>query len=324
VTPRAAFLTRQSDAATRRRAPDVFVGFLFCVLASIAYGITPAVVKIGYSSDLNQWFLVVMRSAVGAAVLLAISRLSRTRAAANMGAVWRCFALGALLFAPQVWLFFGSIARLDTALATVLVYIYPAVVTVFSAWRGRERLRPVTLVVLAAASAGVLMVLLPSAQAAGIDRGGLVMALVCGFGYAGYVLVGFRVTGSLPALVSSGWVLIGTAVSTSFVAVALGRFEGPNTSAGWTYLGVQGLLIVPIGIGAFLAGLRRLGPTRAALVDTLQPVVAVLVGVAVLGEMLTPGRWFGTALVLAAVALAPWASGPANSPEHVGAVKPPA
>jgi drug/metabolite transporter (DMT)-like permease len=308
----------RSSATSCLRGPSLLFGFLFCVLASIAYGITPALVKTGYASDLNQWFLIVVRSTVGAVVLLAVSRLSRSRVAVSRTAVLRCFTVGALLFAPQIWLFFAAIARLDTALATVLVYIYPAAVTLFSACRGRERVRPVTGVVLVVASAGLLCVLLPSMQTTGVDRSGLLMALVCGLGYAAYVIVGYRVTGPLPALIASAWVLIGTATSTLAVAVALGQFQGPSAPAGWSFLAVQGLLIVPVGIGAFLAGLRRLGPTRAALVDTLQPVVAVLVGVVVLGEMLTPGRWFGTALVLAAVALAPWAGGAAESQEAAG------
>jgi drug/metabolite transporter (DMT)-like permease len=61
-------------------------------------------------------------------------------------------------------------------------------------------------------------------------------------------------------------------------------------------------VVVPVGLVAFYAGLRRLGPIRTALVDTVQPVIAGVVDTAVLGEALVPGRALGIALVVAAVA----------------------
>ena len=41
-----------------------------------------------------------------------------------------------------------------------------------------------------------------------------------------------------------------------------------------------------IGISAYLAGLRRLGPARAAVLSTFEPVVTALVGAALLAEPL--------------------------------------
>jgi drug/metabolite transporter (DMT)-like permease len=65
---------------------------------------------------------------------------------------------------------------------------------------------------------------------------------------------------------------------------------------------------------AFYAGLRRLGPTRTALVDTVQPVIAVVVGMAVLGEALERGRALGIALVVVAVAGLPLLAGGLRRP----------
>jgi drug/metabolite transporter (DMT)-like permease len=55
----------------------------------------------------------------------------------------------------------------------------------------------------------------------------------------------------------------------------------------------------------FLYGVRQLGSPSASLLSTLEPVVAVGLGVAVLGESLALAQAAGCALVLAAAAAAP-------------------
>jgi drug/metabolite transporter (DMT)-like permease len=54
-------------------------------------------------------------------------------------------------------------------------------------------------------------------------------------------------------------------------------------------------------VSTFLAGLGRIGPSRASIASSVEPVVAVACGVLVLGERLLPVQFLGAALVIAAV-----------------------
>jgi drug/metabolite transporter (DMT)-like permease len=56
-------------------------------------------------------------------------------------------------------------------------------------------------------------------------------------------------------------------------------------------------------IGTFLAGMRRVGPTAAALLSTLEPVFTVALAALVLGEGLSALQLLGGGLVLGAVVL---------------------
>jgi drug/metabolite transporter (DMT)-like permease len=53
-------------------------------------------------------------------------------------------------------------------------------------------------------------------------------------------------------------------------------------------------------IALFFAGLRRVGPTAASILSTLEPVVTVVLASAAFGEGLGPAQMAGGALVLAA------------------------
>ena len=54
-------------------------------------------------------------------------------------------------------------------------------------------------------------------------------------------------------------------------------------------------------MGAFFAGLRRVGPAEAAILSTAEPIVTILVGVVILDEHLSAVQIVGALLVLVAV-----------------------
>jgi len=54
-------------------------------------------------------------------------------------------------------------------------------------------------------------------------------------------------------------------------------------------------------VSLFFAGLKRVGPTTASILSTVEPVVTVVLAFAVFGELLGTLQLLGGALVLAAV-----------------------
>ena len=74
-------------------------------------------------------------------------------------------------------------------------------------------------------------------------------------------------------------------------------------------------------ISAFFAGLKRVGPSEAAILSTAEPVVTVALAFVVLGERLTPAQLLGGALVLGAVVLLQLRPRPAAVPRRVPAAQ---
>lgn len=105
-----------------------------------------------------------------------------------------------------------------------------------------------------------------------------------------------------------------TAVALCIIAALQGRLALPPTVNGWA-AGVA-IAIIPtmIAISLFLAGLPRTGAARAALLSTLEPVVAVTLAVILLGDRFSLLQAVGGALVLVAVLLVQaahlWRPGP--------------
>jgi len=72
---------------------------------------------------------------------------------------------------------------------------------------------------------------------------------------------------------------------------------------GWIAGILLGVVATAIPVFAFLAGLSRIGATHASILMTFEPVVAVLLASALLGEPISWVTVVGGSLVLAATVL---------------------
>jgi drug/metabolite transporter (DMT)-like permease len=279
---------------------DALAGLVLLLLSAFAYGITPALTKLAFRAHLDELSLITLRSALAAAAVAAAAWVVREPAIRPASAT-RLAALGAAMYAPQMWLYYTSLHRLDTTVAVAAVYIYPAIVTLIMAVRLRRPPPRLEVALIGIAVIGVTTIAV-SAGASHTGPLGISLAVTAALLYAGYVVIAASLTATLPPLRSTTWVLVGTTAASAAAAAVTGRLALPGNATAWGYLFVHGLAVVPIGLTAFYAGLRRLGPLRTALVDTVQPVIAVTVGMALLGEEITPARAVGFLLVILAVA----------------------
>jgi drug/metabolite transporter (DMT)-like permease len=91
-----------------------------------------------------------------------------------------------------------------------------------------------------------------------------------------------------------------------FVLPVLAPAAAPDLGVPARWVGYQvAAVYLPAALVSALAGgaLRRLGPARATMLSSAEPLVSILFAAAVLGERLGPLQWAGAALVVVALAL---------------------
>jgi drug/metabolite transporter (DMT)-like permease len=206
--------------------------------------------------------------------------------------------LGAVGYATQSGLYFGALARLDLSLLSLLLYMYPAFVTVAAIALGREtpsRRRTGALLV----SSGGVALVLAGAGAGGFDALGAAMGVGAALTYTAYILVCDTV--ELDALPLSALVTTGAAVTFGAVAVASGSWDTGFAAEGWLWIGLIALVCTVSAIVLFFAGLKRVGPSMTAILSTVEPPVTVALAFVVFGEALTGLQLAGGLLVVAAV-----------------------
>jgi len=106
----------------------------------------------------------------------------------------------------------------------------------------------------------------------------------------------------VPAVQSSTVIFAAAGLSAGALMVLNGP-RLPSSRAGWSAMAAMIGISTILSVVTFLAGLERIGPTNAALVSMLEPVVTVLLATWVLNETLPPVTWLGGGLILMAVML---------------------
>jgi drug/metabolite transporter (DMT)-like permease len=166
---------------------------------------------------------------------------------------------------------------------------------------GRERADARRFTALLLASGGLALVL-ANAQAGTLDPLGAALALAAALVYTSYILTSQGVAGRIAPTLLSALVCTGAALTLTAGSWALGDLRpGAVTAAGWGWLLSLAVVSTVVAVSLFFAGLKRVGPTSAAILSTAEPVVTVVLAFIVFGELLGPFQLLGGALVIAAV-----------------------
>ena len=182
-----------------------------------------------------------------------------------------------------------------------MLYTFPGMVAVAAIVLGRERADSRRLGALGLASGGLVLVL-ASAKAGSLDPVGTALALTAAVIYTTYILVSEGIAGRMRPSLLSALVCTGAAVSLTVGSAALGDLHpGDVTVAGWGWLAGIAVVSTVAAVSLFFAGLKRVGPTTASILSTVEPVVTVVLAFLVFGELLGTFQLLGGAFVIAAV-----------------------
>jgi drug/metabolite transporter (DMT)-like permease len=234
------------------------------------------------------------RAALGAAALAAVPSARCSVARVD----WPRLTLAAFFgMAVPVLLFALAEERISSALAGMLVSGVPIFTAVLAAvvtrsWPTRRRL-----IGLSVGFLGIVLLAAPDLGSSGAAAAGVMMVLgaVASYAIASTLYAPLQQTyGSLPVTM---WLLIVSAVMLS----PLGLLGLRNSSAEWLPL-VSLLILGVIGTGAawamWVALIGRVGAVRAAIAGYIIPIVALVLGVIVLGEQIEPIQIAGVVVAL--------------------------
>jgi drug/metabolite transporter (DMT)-like permease len=279
-------------------------GSLLCLGSGAAFGAMAVFGKLAYGEGATVGTLLAVRFAIAAALFWAVVLVlgeARDLRSLGRGDVGRGLALGACGYALQAGCFFAALERIDASLLSLLLYTFPAIVAVAAVAIGRERVDGRRTASLALACGGLALVV-GGAGAGALDPIGVALGLGAAVVYSTYILVGDGIAGRVRPRVLSALVCTGAAATLTAGAALLGELRpGDLTAAGWGWLACLAAVSTVASISLFFAGLRRVGPTNASILATVEPLVTVLLAFLVFGETLGPVQVAGGALVLGAV-----------------------
>jgi len=267
-------------------APALVLG----AIVSVQFG---AAVAAGLIRELGPLLTVTIRLDVAAVILVAFARPSlRGRTHRD----WVAMALLGLSLAAMNLAFYQAIARLPLGVVTTIEFLGPLGLAAAASRRPRDILAVVVALAGVVAVSGAL-----TASWDGLDPLGFAFSIAAAVCWAAYILCN--------RAVGQRWLqLDGLAVAMGAAALlvtplGIAGAHGVSISAAQLVAGALiGILSSVVPYSLELLALRRIDTRRFGILLSLEPAVAALAGLLVLGQTLAVSQVVGMALVVAASA----------------------
>jgi drug/metabolite transporter (DMT)-like permease len=215
------------------------------------------------------------------------------------------FVVMGLLYTGQSFTYLQCLLNSNPVTASLLLYLYPAFVTIGSVMFLHERLTPRKTLALVSAFAGSIVIMAATGSSSitgtvanpGLAIGYGIATAIC---YAAYLVFGKHALEGAEPMGSTVVIFLTTTVAFGIASMLVG-LDTPASVRGW--IGVGGLAIVAtvVAIGCLIAGLKWTTPVEAASLSAIEPLVSAVIAVTLMGLDLTLWHVFGGLLVIVAV-----------------------
>ena len=275
-------------------------GWALFISLGVIWGLPYLLIKVGVES-LSPFVVVFARVFIGAAIMLPIAYF--TGQLRKLKGHWRWVFIFAIVemtftFLALTW----AEQRISSSLAALLISTVPLTAAIIARAMGLDsRLSGMRLVGLGVGFAGVAV--LVGLDVSGGDFLSVAAISITVLGYAlGPIIVDRKLSSAPSVAVIAASLTINALIYAPFAWLTWPT--EPVPAIAWWSIVALGAVCTAGAFIIFFALIAEVGPARTTVITYVNPGVAVILGVLILGEPLTPGIVIGFPLVLAGSFLA--------------------
>lgn len=271
---------------------DTTKGKFYIIFSAIIFGLMPLGARLAYSGGSNAIQLVFWRL-FAALPLYGFLAKREGRSLRITKAQLLKIQFLALGFSITPVTLYMSYYYIDTGVATTLHFMYPLFV-ILACWLFYKERPGIKMWVCLGLTLAGLFMNMPGGDAKGL---GVILALASALTFSFYVVY----------LAKSGLKSLGTMALLFHVSIAGSWQTGLMATLfrSWTPMNMQGILasllfafVVSFGAMSFQKGTFLVGPQKAAIFSTLEPLTSLVVGLLLLGDHITLLSGGGLLLIL--------------------------
>ena len=275
-------------------------GYLCGIGAAVCYGTNPLGALYLYEDGINANSVLFYRFALAVVMLGMLMAARRKSLKVSRRELSLLCALGVVFSTSSITLYF-SFCFMDAGIASTLLFVYPVMVAVIMALLFKERLPAVSVFAIMLALSGIAM-LYHGDGGATLSTRGVMLVMFSSLSYAVYIVVVNKSPLRMSSMKLTFYVLFFgmlTVLTNSFFTGL--HIQMLTTPRMWSCAFMLALLPTVFSLVLMTISVHETGSTPTAVMGALEPLTAVVIGVAVFGEQLTPRLAAGIVLILTAV-----------------------
>ena len=274
-------------------------GILYVLIAAVLFGFMPIWVKQANAAGMGTLEICFIRSLIAGVIMFIVLLLRRQSLRLQAKQLKWLTLAGLLVYAPTLLSLYAAYLYLPAGVATSLHYLFPVLVMLLSWLVLGRQLRRLQWLAVFMSLVGIWCM---SGSSSGGSWIGVGLALASALLFAVYILmIDNPALKEVSSMVIIFYVCMFTAAFFFIVLLARGQWPVVFNPVGWLYCCLVAILCAAVAMILFIIGVKSIGPDNTAILSTLEPVVSIVAGIVILGEILTPTIIIGCLLVLGAV-----------------------
>ena len=271
-------------------------GALMVLVSAAGFATLAIFIKLAYAAGANTITILATRFILATACLWLILYWRNIPYRVDRQMLLRLFLLGGLGYGAMSIAFASSLKLLPASLSSMLLYMYPAIVSILAIFLGQDLLSWRKSLALIICFSGLFLTLGVSFE--GMSMLGLGWGIAAAIIYSLYTLAGNYLLRDVKPLVATTYVCSSAAIVFVLTAIGTNDFVFSLPLYSWLSIAGMALFSTVIGILGFFAGMTRIGPANASIISIAEPVMTVLMSIFFLGETIIATQIGGGLLIL--------------------------
>ncbi|WP_017414680.1 DMT family transporter [Clostridium tunisiense] len=276
---------------------DKLNGVLYIILSAVSFGIMPILAKLAYNGGANTITTLFLRFLFASLMIFYYLKTNKISMKLNKSQVKIVIILGIAGYSLTSATLFMAYNYISVGMATMLLYTYPAIVTLFSTIIFKEKVQLKKIVCLLLSIGGIFTMI--EVGGTTYNPMGILLGLLSSLCYSLYVLgASHKEIKAINSYVMTFYVSLLAAGSELIFGVATNTLNFNIEFYSFIAILLLAFISTVVALMAFLQGVKIIGSSNAAIFSTLEPIVSLILGVLILKEALTLRVVFGSILII--------------------------
>ena len=275
---------------------DFLKGVILALISALGFAFLPIFIVFAYGAGVNAQTMLLIRFITAAILMFAYIYYKYGTIKVTKKALFSLFLLGVFGYTFQSRLYFSAVQYISPSMATMFLYTYPILVGVLSFIVDKEK--PTLNLFIATAISVVGLVLILGSSLGDVNLTGILLASGSAIVYSVYIVSSNRVIKKTPALLTSAYISLFSALGSFILGSFSGGFDFSFRASGWIATIGIALVSTVIAMVTFFKSMEFIGPTKTSIISLTEVLFTVLLSAIILHQYLTPFQMIGGACVL--------------------------
>ncbi len=277
-------------------------GVVWVLISAFSFAFLGIFGKFAYKENINSITLLFLRFSFASVILFLYTKFENLNLRLSTRDLIAVLVLGGICYAGQSFGYFQALHYLSVGVTTLILYTHLLFVAFIAVSFLDEKLDARLIVALISALAGVWFIVYSNGGTE-VNLTGVAFILGSALIYSVYITLSKVTVTTADPRVMGVYVMFSAACAFFIIGTTTGRLQIALTLRGFLFALLIALIPTVVAIVTYFEGLKHVGASRASIISTFEPVVAVSFGYLLLGETLSFTQICGGILIILSVLL---------------------